>query len=63
MLDYCIGARKHQARVTVVETHHVGRLARGSVDLDNLARTLSLAHDLAVYVQAVSNHSLHCATF
>src|SRR5436190_14078385 len=61
MLDDRIRAREHQARVTVVETHHVGRLPARSADLDDLARPLRLAHDVATHVEPVPDGCLHAA--
>ena len=59
MLDDRVRAREHQARMTIVETHQVWRLAARSADLDDLARPLWLAHDVATHVQPVSDGCLH----
>jgi hypothetical protein len=62
MLDHRVRARKDQARVPIVETHQVWRLAARSADLDDLARPLSLADDTATHVQPVSDGCLHPPT-
>ncbi len=53
-------AGEHQARVAVVETHQVGRLSARSADLDNLARPLRMAHDVAMHVQPVPRRLPPC---
>jgi len=40
MLDDCVRAREYQARVAVIETHQVWRLAARSADFDDLADPL-----------------------
>src|SRR5215472_10741280 len=62
MLDHRVRAREHQAGVTVVETHQVGRLSARSADLDDLARPLRLAHDVPTYVEPVPDGCLHQPT-
>src|SRR5690349_16325552 len=62
MLDDRVRAGEHQARVTVVETHEVGRLAARSADLDDLARPLWMAHDVAMHVEPVPDDCLHAPT-
>src|SRR5438094_7255744 len=62
MLDDRIRAGEHQARVTVVETHQVGRFPARSGDLDDLARPLRLAHDVATHVEPVPDGCLHLPT-
>jgi uridine phosphorylase len=62
MLDGRVRAWEHQAGVTVVETHHVGRLSARSMDLDDFACPLRLAHDVAVHVEPVSDGCLHRLT-
>jgi hypothetical protein len=59
MLDDRIGAGEYQARVTVLKPNDVGWLTCGSVDLEDLAHAIGLAHDLAVHVQTVANDSVH----
>jgi len=59
MLDDRVRAGEDQARVTVVETHEVGRLAARSADLDDLARPLWMAHDVAMHVEPVPDDCLH----
>src|SRR5258707_11359394 len=62
MLDDRVRAWEHQARVTIVETHQVWRLAARPADFDDLARPLWLAHDVATHVKPVSGGSLHPLT-
>jgi hypothetical protein len=62
MLDDRVRAWEHQARMTIVETHQVWRLAASSADIDDLARPLWLAHDVATHVQPVSDGCLHPPT-
>src|ERR1035437_8503381 len=62
MLDDRIRAGEHQARVTVVEAHEVGRFAARSADLDDLARPLWMAHDVAVHVEPLPEDCLHAPT-
>src|SRR5690349_4040871 len=62
MLDNRVRAWEHQARVTIVETHQVWRLAARSADFDDLACPRWLAHDVATHVQAVSDGCLHAPT-
>jgi hypothetical protein len=45
--------------VTIVETHEVGRLTARSADLDDLARPLGVAHNVAMYVEPVPGDCLH----
>src|SRR5260370_5424837 len=59
MLDGRVRAREHQARVTVVEPHQVRRLPARPPDLDDLARPLRLAHDIAPHVEPVPDACLH----
>src|SRR6266511_2946818 len=42
VLDDRVRAGKHQARMTVVETHQVGRLPARSADLDDLTRPVRM---------------------
>jgi len=53
MLNDRVRAGEHQAGVTVVETHQVGRLPARSADLDDLACPLWMAHDIGVHVEPV----------
>jgi hypothetical protein len=62
MLNDRIWAGEHQAGVTVVETHRVGRFPGRSADLDDLARPLRLAHDVATHVEPVPDGCLHPPT-
>ena len=62
MLNGRVRAGEHQAGVTVVETHHVGRFPARSADLDDLARPLRLAHDVATHVEPVPDGCLHPPT-
>src|SRR5258708_17618035 len=62
MLDDRVRAWEHQARVTIVETHQVWRLAARSADFDDLARPLWLTHDVATHMQPVSDGCLHPPT-
>src|SRR5271165_7010788 len=62
MLDDRVRAGEHQARVTVVETHQVGRLPARSADLDDLARPIRMAHDVAMHVEPVPDGCLHAPT-
>jgi hypothetical protein len=59
MLDDCVRAREYQARVAVIETHQVWRLAARSADFDDLADPIGLAHDVATDAQPVSGGCLH----
>lgn len=61
MLDDGVRTGEHQPGVAVVEAHEVRGCASGSVDLDDLARVLGLAYDLAVHVQSVADSCLHGA--
>jgi hypothetical protein len=61
MLNDGVRAWKDQPGVAVVKAHEVRRCAFGSVDLDDLARVLGLAYDLAVHVQSVADSCLHGA--
>src|ERR1700758_4311102 len=62
MLNDRVGAGEHQGGVTVVETHQVGRLPARTADLDDLARPLRLAHDVATHVEPVPDDCLHQPT-
>jgi len=62
MLNDRVRAGEHQAGVTVVETHQVGRFPARSADLDDLARSLRLAHDIATHVEPVPDGCLHPPT-
>src|SRR5215467_201550 len=57
--DDRVRTREHQAGVTVVETHQVGRLTARSADLDDLACPVRLAHDVAMHVEPVPDGCLH----
>src|SRR5690348_12171192 len=59
MLNDRVRAGEHQAGVTVVETHQVRRLPARPADLDDLARPLRLAHDIATHVEPVPDGCLH----
>jgi hypothetical protein len=59
MPDDRVRAGEHQARVTVVATRQAGRLSARSADLDNLARPLRMAHDVAMHVEPVPDGCLH----
>jgi hypothetical protein len=59
VLDDRIRAREHQAAVTILEAHEVGRLPTGSADLDDLAHPFWLTHDAAMYVESVPDDCLH----
>jgi hypothetical protein len=59
MLDNRVRARKHQARMTVVETNQVRRLPARPANLDDLARPFRLAHDVATHMEPVSDGCLH----
>src|SRR5438445_4527864 len=62
MLNDRVRAGEHQAGVTVVETHQVGRFPARPADLDNLARPLRLAHDVATHVEPVPDGCPHPPT-
>src|SRR5215831_11242442 len=62
MFDDRVRAREHQAGMAVVETHQVRRLPARPADLDDLARPLCLAHDVAPHAEPVSNGCLHRPT-
>jgi hypothetical protein len=62
MLNDRVRAGEHQASVTVVETHQVGRFPARSPDLDDLARPLRLAHEVATHVEPVPDGCLHPPT-
>src|SRR5437763_8514035 len=62
MLNGRVRAGEHQAGVTVVETHQIGRFPARSANLDDLARPLRLAHDVATHAEPVSDGSLHQPT-
>ena len=62
MLDGRVRAGEHQARVTVAESHQVRRLPARSADLDDLARPLRMAHDVATHVEPVPDGCLHAPT-
>src|SRR5437763_9303569 len=61
MLDDRVRPGEHQAHMTVVETHQVGRLSARPADLDDLSRPLRLAHDVATHVEPVPDGCLHSA--
>src|SRR5215467_15049464 len=60
--DDRVRTREHQAGVTIVETHQVGRLPAWSADLDDLACPLRLAHDVAKHMEPVPDGCLHQPT-
>src|SRR6516165_10119968 len=62
MLNDRVRAGEYQAGVTVVEPHQVGRFPARSADLDDLARPLRLAHDVATHVEPVPDGCLHRPT-
>jgi len=62
MFNDRVRTREHQAGVTVIETHQVGRLPARSADLDDLAHPLRLAHAVATDVEPVPDSCLHQPT-
>src|SRR5215470_8526591 len=62
MLNDRVWAGEHQAGVTVVETHQVGRFPARSANLNDLARPLRLAHEVATHVEPVPDGCLHRPT-
>src|SRR5215475_1369204 len=62
MLNDRVRSGEHQAGVTVVETHQVGRVPARSADLNDLARPLRLAHEVATHVEPVPDGCLHRPT-
>jgi len=62
MFDDRVRTREHQAGVTVIETHQVGWLPARSTDLDDLARPLRLAHDVAPHAEPVPDGRPHQLT-
>jgi hypothetical protein len=62
MLNDRVRAGEHQAGVTVIEMHQVGRFPARSADLDDLARPLRLAHDVATHVEPVPDGCPHLPT-
>ena len=62
MLDDRVRTGEHQAGVTVVETHEVGRLPARSADLDDLAHPRRMTHTLATHVEPVPDDCMHPPT-
>src|SRR5262249_14474746 len=62
MFDDRVRTGEHQAGVTVIETHQVGRLSVRSTDFDDLARPLRLAHDVAPHAEPVPDGRPHQPT-
>jgi hypothetical protein len=62
MLNDRVRAGEHQAGVTVIEMHQVGRFPARSANLDDLADPLRLAHDGAPHVEPVPDGCLHLPT-
>src|SRR5215471_5215953 len=62
MFDDRVRARKHQAGMAIVETDQIGRFPARSANLDDLARPLGLAHDVATHAEPVSDGCLHQPT-
>ena len=62
MFDDRVRTWKHQAGMTVVETHQIGRFPARSANLDDLARPLGLTHDVATHAEPVSDGCLHQPT-
>src|SRR5580698_1675813 len=62
VLDDRVGPREDQAGTAVVELDQVGRCAARVADLEDHAGPLGVANGVAVYVQPVSDYSLHAST-
>src|ERR1700685_3658885 len=62
VLDDRVGPREDQAGMAVVELDQVGRCPTRVTDLEDHAGPLGVANGVAVYVQPVSDYSLHAST-